>query len=46
VSAISDNGGYSFPHVGVHPTDALGARRYEEGARTLRAIVVEGQHSS
>jgi len=31
-------------HVGVHPTDALGARRYEEGARSF--VVVEGQHSS
>jgi len=33
-------------HADVHPTDALGARRYEEGARTPRVIVVEGQHSS
>jgi len=31
-------------HVGVHPTDALGARRYEEG--TPRAAVVEWWVSS
>jgi len=31
----------------VHPTDARGARRYEEGGtRTRRAAVVKGQHSS
>jgi len=26
-------------HADVHPTDALGARRYEEGARLLRATL-------
>jgi len=31
-------------YADVHPTDALGARRYEEGGRTPRATVVEDQH--
>jgi len=34
-------------HAGIRPTDALGARRYEEGAHEPpRAAVAEGQHSS